>query len=120
MVDSVVLYGDIGEAVRMEKLNPNIIVMPHVENAQQIKLFLTTVKLKAVETSILVASTKKLVDEAHKHGIKVFMDILGPFDNKTGLRKALKMKVDVIQTDNADVMLELLEKRKSAKRKSAE
>lgn len=115
MVDSVIMYGDVNEALQMKELNPGIAVMPHVDNAQQIEGFLKTVELKAVETSILVSDAKNIVEEAHKHGIKVFMDILGPFDNKTGLVKALNMHVDVIQTDNADVMLKLLEKKKSSK-----
>jgi len=110
MAGSVVLYGSVDEAVRMKQINEDIVVMPHVDNPQQLALLLKAVELKAIETSILVESPEKIVEEAHNHHIRVFMDILGPFDNKIGLIKALKMRVDVIQTDNPDVILELLQK----------
>ena len=108
-VDRAVLYANPDTILRVQELDDDIRGMPHVDNVQQLRLLEKTMNLRVVETNTAVA-TKELVEEAHAHGIMVFMDILGLTDNKAGVKQALKLGVDAIQTDHPDLILKYLDK----------
>lgn len=111
MVDDVVVYAGLEELMQVRKLNKKIKLMPGLQSAEQMRQFKKTMDLKVVETSVNYA-TKEFIDEAHESGIMVFMDVLGLLDNSAGMRRALKLGVDGIQTDHPDVLLKVLRGKK--------
>ncbi len=110
MVDSVVVYDSIDMLLKIRALNPRIRIMPGVDNVQELTLLLSSTRgIKVVETSINY-DAKGIIEAAHKHGVKVFMDLLGLLDSKTGLKKAVKYGVDGVQTDHPDIIVKAVKK----------
>ncbi|MEW6200635.1 MAG: glycerophosphodiester phosphodiesterase family protein [bacterium] len=108
MEDDVVVYGGIDRLLEVQKHNKRIKVMPGIDNINQLKLLMKSMDLKVVETSIDIV-TKEYMAFANESGIMVFMDILGLSDNRTGMKRALKLKPYAIQTDHPDILLKVLQ-----------
>jgi len=108
MEDDVVVYGGMDKLLEIQKLNERIKVMPGIDNINQLKLLMKSMELKVVETSIDIV-TKEYMEFANENGIMVFMDILGLSDNRTGMKRALKLRPYAIQTDHPDILLKVLQ-----------
>jgi glycerophosphoryl diester phosphodiesterase len=73
-------------------------LMPSLKNKGEIESKIERLQPYAFDTNWL-AITPELVQEIHQRGIKVFSDVLGPFDQSSTYQKALKLGIDLIQTD---------------------
>lgn len=56
----------------------------------------------------IVDWTKELVEQAHAAGVKVYVDNLGPNDDRAGFRRSIDMGVEGIQTDHPDELIATL------------
>jgi glycerophosphoryl diester phosphodiesterase len=57
--------------------------------------------------------TAEAVEEAHRAGAKVWVDIMGDTDNEEAMRRIIAMGVDGMQTDRPDLLLRVLNRARS-------
>ena len=53
--------------------------------------------------------TVAFIEQIHSDEIEVFMDIMGDMDNPDGMRSALELGVDALQTDHPDILLQVID-----------
>ena len=73
-------------------------LMPSLKNKGEIESKIARLKPYAFDANWL-ALTPNLIQEIHQKGIKVFTDVLGPWDQIANYQKALTLGIDLIQTD---------------------
>ena len=73
-------------------------LMPSLKNKAEIEAKIARLKPYAFDANWLAISPE-LVQEIHTRGIKIFTDVLGPFDQQANYQKALSLGLDLIQTD---------------------
>jgi glycerophosphoryl diester phosphodiesterase len=111
MTRQVVVYDGPEEVREWKRLAPGIPVM--ISPGDEARAPGGLARLRAgLPVDILdgnvVEWTQAMVDEAHANGMLVYVDNLGLLDNWEGLRRAIEMGVDGIQTDYPDRLLEVL------------
>lgn len=100
-------YGSDGFLENLKSEFPPAKLMPSLKNKAEIESKIARLKPYAFDANWL-ALTPDLVQEIHQKGIKVFTDVLGPFDQITNYQKALTLGIDLIQTDKPKLVQKTL------------
>ena len=111
MLNNTVVYSSIGALAEIKKLSPGLAVMPGPGGWLAVPGIAAAIvrNLPAeVIDSNLVDWSKERVQEVHGAGGLVFVDTLGPKDNREGMTEAIEIGVDGIDTDHPDILLEVL------------
>lgn len=108
MLGSSVIYADPLSHLAMRDQNPAAPVMPEVgDNDLLFSIMLALFQPEAVAAS-WGDPGPEFVERVHSHGIRIFMDLLGERDNPEGMREALDLGMDVLQTDHPDILLDVM------------
>lgn len=92
-------------------LDNNAPVMPDLENEKDIEKVLEKFPHPFAFNVGYENLTKEMLEEAHKRGILVFVNILGETGkNREIVKKVIELSPDAIQTDHPDILLEVLKK----------
>lgn len=94
-----VFYGNDAFLKELKDVYPQAKLLPALKNKDEIPLKVKNLQPYAFDVSWL-ALNKELVDEIHSRGIRIFSDLLGPFDQTENYLKAKELKIDLIQTDH--------------------
>jgi len=109
MLEDSVIYDDPIMQLAIQWIEPGARVMPEVGPS---RLYFDLQRI-LLDPDVVAVSwgnpTRAFIDEIHSHGIEVFMDVLGEMDDPDGMRAALALGVDALQTDHPDVLLEVME-----------
>ena len=112
MIADTVVYSSLPTLMEIKRKRRDLAVMPGPDGWLALRgmatLVAKTLPAEYIDSNI-VDWTKERVDEAHRAGAKVFVDTLGRRDDRDGMRQAIEMGVDGIDTDHPDVLLELME-----------
>jgi glycerophosphoryl diester phosphodiesterase len=108
MLESSVIYADPITHVVLRSLDSGTLVMPEVGDQALFFEFMRVLLHPAVVAASWGDPTKRFVDKIHSYGVKIFMDVLGEKDSPEGMQAALDLGVDAIQTDNPDILLEVM------------
>jgi len=98
LLDSAVFYGNVNTLQEIRKISPTARLMPaypgrdQVERVNALHPFAYDVPWSKVDAA--------LVMDCHKKGIKVFSDLLDENDVASQYRKAIRLGIDLIQTDD--------------------
>jgi glycerophosphoryl diester phosphodiesterase len=107
MIVETVVYSSIETLVALKGLRPDLAVMPGPGRWLSIRGVASAIvrSLPAeVIDSNLVDYTVEAVEEIHGAGALVYVDTLGPKDDREGMLEAIGMGVDGIDTDHPDVL----------------
>lgn len=107
-----VVYQSADYCKKLKSLDPRMRTLPPLKSRTQLK-DLAAIKPFGVDASWTIL-TRELVDECHSLGIEVYSDALGFHETVPEFQKAIRMGIDVIQTDHPLRLLraiELMEKR---------
>jgi glycerophosphoryl diester phosphodiesterase len=106
MVENAVIYSDNKELAEFKKLNPKLNIMPEVDSLKELE------EAKTLDPKIVAqvwrGFSEELTKAIHSSGFKVYLDILGDGDNPEGLKRVIAAGVDGIQTDNPQMVLDVL------------
>ena len=106
MVENSVIYSDNAELAEFKKINPKLNIMPEVDSLEELE---EAKKLgPKVVAQVWRGFSEELVKEIHSAGFKVYLDILGAGDNPEGVKRTIAVGVDAIQTDNPQMVLDVL------------
>lgn len=97
---NAVFYGKDSYLLELRNINSELKIMPGLKSEQEFATKANLLKPYAFDVAYS-SLTPELVANIHSRGIKVFSDLLFLNDRKPVYRKAIKMGVDVIQTDRA-------------------
>jgi glycerophosphoryl diester phosphodiesterase len=107
----VVIYGGVRQLQEIKRLRRQIAIMPGPGTWLYVRgmarLLAGSLGAEVID-SHLSCWTPGRVREAHAAGARVWVDIMGETDSIEGMREAMHMGVDGIQTDHPDVLLRLL------------
>jgi glycerophosphoryl diester phosphodiesterase len=108
MLNDVVVYGSVGTLREYKKLAPKVWIMPgHPRSIDAIEALARDLKPETLDGSIREWNREQ-VEAAHRAGCQVWVDNNVALDNAAGVKQAVEMRVDAIQTDNPEVVLRLL------------
>jgi len=108
MLHDVVVYGSVKTLREYKKLAPDIWIMPdHPDSIAQIEALCRDLKPETLDGNI-VEWTGPQVEAAHRSGAQVWVDNRSEFDNEAGIKRAVELGVDAIQTDDPATVLKLL------------
>jgi glycerophosphoryl diester phosphodiesterase len=108
MLNDVVVYGSVGTLREYKKLTPKVWIMPgHPRSIDAIEALARDLKPETLDGSIREWNREQ-VEAAHHAGCQVWVDNIAALDNGAGIKQAVEMGVDAIQTDNPEVVLRLL------------
>ncbi len=106
-----VMYAGIDGLKEMLRLCPDITPMPEGHDEKQVDSV-----LEALEPELVAFTwggfSRTCFEKCRAAGAKIFLDILGNGDNPNGMDLMLDWGVDGLQTDNPDILLNVLERRK--------
>jgi glycerophosphoryl diester phosphodiesterase len=105
-----VFYGSDDFLLKLKKEFPEARILPALKDPRDIIKRYRALKPYAFDVSPDILS-KKLVEELHSLGVKVFVDLLGPRDTAGNYLIAREMGVDLIQTDRILAVQKVLETR---------
>jgi glycerophosphoryl diester phosphodiesterase len=109
MLEEVVIYGSVENLRAFKKLRPRVWIMPdHPRTLEVMTALAQDLKPETLDGN-LRTWTAEQVEAAHRLGVQVWVDNLGPNDNEEGFRRAIAMGVDAIQTDHPALLLKLLQ-----------
>jgi len=100
-------YGSDGFLENLKKEFPAAKLMPSLKNKGEMEAKIARLNPYAFDANWL-ALTPELVQEIHQKGIKIFTDVLGPFDQIPNYQKALSLGIDLIQTDRPTLVQKTL------------
>jgi glycerophosphoryl diester phosphodiesterase len=108
MLHDVVVYGR-GDTLReYKRLAPDVWIMPgHPKSIAAIDALAHDLKPETLDGSI-VEWTQPQVEAAHRNGAQVWVDNRSDLDNEAGIKRAVELGVDAIQTDDPATVLRLL------------
>ncbi len=98
LADESCFYGADAFLENLKMEFPAAKLMPSLKNKAEIEAKIARLKPYAFDANWLAISPE-LVQEIHTRGIKIFTDVLGPFDQQANYQKALSLGLDLIQTD---------------------
>lgn len=107
LAEGSVYYGNDSFLMELKQVYPTAKLMPALKNKDEIPLKVQNLQPYAFDVSWL-SLNKALVDEIHSQGIRIFSDLLGPFDQTANYTKAKELKIDLIQTDHVELVKETL------------
>lgn len=102
-----VFYGNDSFLMSLKQVYPKAKLLPALKNKEEIAAKVQNLEPYAFDVS-WPALNKELVDEIHSKGIRIFTDLLGPFDQTTNYTKAKELKIDLIQTDHVQLVKKTL------------
>lgn len=107
--ENIVIEGNEVYQKLFRMLEKNAPVMPGLKSVEEIEKVLKEFPSPFAFNVGWKNLTKEMVEEAHKRGILIFVNILGEDgENKEIVKKIVKLKPDAIQTDHPDILLEVL------------
>jgi glycerophosphoryl diester phosphodiesterase len=113
MLADVVVYGSVETLRQYKQLNPKVWIMPpHPGNAEAIKKLVADLKPETLDGNILEWKPEH-VKAAHEAGAQVWVDNPDVYDTESGVRKAIELGVDAVQTDHPERVIELLRLQKA-------
>lgn len=98
LLDSAVFYGNLNTLEAIKKFHGKARLMPAYPGIEEMKTMVLTLAPYAVDISSIQLNAEN-VSFCHANGIKVFVDLLDQNDVPEWYRKAIQLKVDLIQTD---------------------
>lgn len=105
MLDDVVVYAPIDRLRQFKRLRPELrVVSEHPAKQEEIAVLATELRPLCLDGHHLKWSRDQ-VDDAHRAGSQVWVDMLGPFDGPIGYLLAAKMGVDAMQTDHPEMLV---------------
>jgi glycerophosphoryl diester phosphodiesterase len=108
MLNDVVVYGSVATLKEYKKLAPKIWIMPgHPRSIEAIETLAKDLKPETLDGSIKEWTAAEVV-AAHRAGCQVWVDNQSGRDNAAGIKQAVEMGVDAIQTDDPDLVLNVL------------
>jgi glycerophosphoryl diester phosphodiesterase len=108
MLHDVVVYGSVKVLGDYKKLAPDVWIMPnHPDSIAQIESLCRALKPETLDGNI-VEWTRSQVEAAHRSGAQVWVDNRSELDNEAGIKHAVDLGVDAIQTDDPATVLKLL------------
>lgn len=107
LAEGSVYYGNDSFLMTLKQVYPTAKLMPALKNKDEIPLKVQNLQPYAFDVS-WPALNKELVDAIHSKGIRIFSDLLGPFDQIPNYAKAKELKIDLIQTDHVKSVKETL------------
>lgn len=107
LAEESVFYGNDSFLMSLKQVYPKAKLLPALKNKEEIATKVQNLEPYAFDVS-WPALNKELVDEIHSKGIRIFSDLLGPFDQTTNYTKAKELKIDLIQTDHVQLVKETL------------
>jgi glycerophosphoryl diester phosphodiesterase len=112
MLADVVVYGSVETLREYKRLNPKVWIMPpHPGNAEDIKKLVADLKPETLDGNILEWKLEH-VKAAHEAGAQVWVDNPDDRDTESGVRAAVELGVDALQTDHPERLIELLRSHK--------
>lgn len=103
LANQSVFYGSDDFLSLLKQVYPASKRMPSLDAESEINAKIEHLQPYAFDVSWLILN-EHLVQKIHEKKIKVFTDVLGPLDNPTNYQKALDWKIDLIQTDHANLV----------------
>jgi glycerophosphoryl diester phosphodiesterase len=108
MLHDVVVYGGVETLREYKRLAPDVWIMPgHPKSIAAIEALAHDLKPETLDGSI-VEWTQPQVEAAHRNGAQVWVDNRSQLDNEPGIKQAVELGVDAIQTDDPATVLRLL------------
>jgi len=109
MLKDVVVYNGSSATLReYKRLAPSVWIMPgHPRTSEAIEALAKSLKPETLDGSITEWTVPE-VEAAHKAGCQVWVDNRFDLDNAAGIKHAVEMGVDAIQTDNPETVLKVL------------
>lgn len=111
MLKNAVFYGSDDFLFSLKKVYSKAKLLPALDSPKEIITKVEKLKPYAFDVRWTILNDS-LVNAIHQHKIKVFSDVLGFIDTPQTYQKAVKMKVDVIQTDHVRKVYQTLLKEK--------
>ncbi len=108
MLKDVVVYGSVRVLAEYKKRAPRVWIMPdHPDALDRLAQLARELKPETLDGSV-TRWTRPQVDAAHKAGIEVWVDNNSQLDNEAGVKAAVELGVDAIQTDDPQTVLRIL------------
>jgi hypothetical protein len=109
MLHDVVVYNGSASTLReYKRLAPRVWIMPgHPRGIEGIEALAKDLKPETMDGAIKEWTAAE-VEAAHRSGSQVWVDNQAGRDNEVGVRQAVELGVDAIQTDNPEVVLNVL------------
>jgi glycerophosphoryl diester phosphodiesterase len=109
MLNDVVVYNGSANTLReYKKLAPKVWIMPgHPHSVEAIEALAKDLKPETLDGSIKEWTAAE-VEAAHHAGCQVWVDNQAGRDNEAGIKQAVELGVDAIQTDNPELVLNVL------------
>jgi glycerophosphoryl diester phosphodiesterase len=109
MLHDVVVYNHDPHTLReYKRLAPEVWIMPdHPKNVAAIEALCRDLKPETLDGSI-GEWTRSQVEAAHRSGAQVWVDNRSDLDNEAGIKQAVELGVDAIQTDDPATVLKVL------------
>ena len=108
MRQDIVVYGRRSVLEEYKRLAPNIWIMPgHPKSIAAMEQLCRELKPEILDGNI-VEWTADQVQAAHRNGALVWVDNRANLDNEAGIKAAVEMGVDAIQTDDPAAVLRIL------------
>lgn len=107
LAEGSVYYGNDSFLTTLKHVYPTAKLLPALKNKDEIALKVRNLEPYAFDVSWL-SLNKELVDAIHSKGIRIFSDLLGPFDQIPNYAKAKELKIDLIQTDHVKLVKETI------------
>lgn len=111
MIQDTAVYSDVEVLSELKSLEPELWVMPGpggwLSVPGVVGAIVRGLPAEVIDSNIVDWSSRA-VEEVHAAGAQVWVDTLGLMDNEDGMRRALQIGVDGIDTDHPDVLLEVL------------
>ena len=112
MLADVIVYGSVETLRKYKQLNPKVWIMPpHPGSAKEIKKLVADLKPETLDGNIVEWNAEH-AKAAHEAGAQVWVDYPETYDTELGVRKAIELDVDAIQTDQPQRLIELLKSHK--------
>jgi glycerophosphoryl diester phosphodiesterase len=108
MLHDVVVYGRVATLREYKHLAADVWIMPdHPRSVAAIESLAHDLKPETLDGSIAVW-TREQVEAAHRSGSQVWVDNRSDLDNEVGIKQAVALGVDAIQTDDPATVLRIL------------
>lgn len=105
MLDDVVVYATVDRLREFKRLRPELrVVSAHPAKPEEIAALAAELRPLCLDGHHLKWSRDQ-VNDAHRAGTQVWVDMLGPFDGPIGYLWAAKMGVDAMQTDHPEALV---------------
>ena len=107
LAEESVYYGNDSFLMSLKQVYQTAKLLPALKSKEEIAAKVQNLEPYAFDVS-WPALNKELVDAIHSKGIRIFSDLLGPFDQTTNYARAKELKIDLIQTDHVQLVKESL------------